>query len=364
MATSKRKFICDICERPSKRRRIVRQPSLDDVNDDCLRLILKHLPANDLNSMAMCGRHYRAARSHESLDQARTGTILCSTNTSLTTIYDALVKQGMNQARNRSTLKLVNIENVPPLVEGTGVGRVIPHICSLAVSFRHPFVRTVWHQTLEAIIKMLPNLEEIDFADMICHGFQFCNIERDCRMLKRFSWSGSFGTMRLNGGNFAESSSAVTELYLDDTEFSHDGWHDGCSESLLLLHEEDVDLDEDIFHLYGRRPEYHHGDEDDDENHNIAFEQEEDQLLLMPEEVEDLGGENRYMFRQCRHLQRLSITNATWRDGLQPRQQVTQDMLIDVARHHPTLRWLKSDLTEENIAMIQREKPEMIFVSE
>ena len=43
---------------------------------------------------------------------------------------------------------------------------------------------------------------------------------------------------------------------------------------------------------------------------------------------------------------------------------VSQAMLIKMVRNHPTLRWLRSDLTEENITMLQRERPDITFVSE
>ena len=44
-------------------------------------------------------------------------------------------------------------------------------------------------------------------------------------------------------------------------------------------------------------------------------------------------------------------------------QPVRQEMLIKMVRLHPTLRWLRSDLTKENIAMLQQERPEITFVS-
>jgi len=52
--------------------------SLDTVNDDCLMLIMKNLPARDLNSFAPCNHYYREARRDPSLDHTRTGTIVLS----------------------------------------------------------------------------------------------------------------------------------------------------------------------------------------------------------------------------------------------------------------------------------------------
>jgi hypothetical protein len=39
-------------------------------------------------------------------------------------------------------------------------------------------------------------------------------------------------------------------------------------------------------------------------------------------------------------------------------------MLIKMVRLHPTLRWLRSDLSEENVAMLKQERPEITFVSD
>lgn len=40
------------------------------------------------------------------------------------------------------------------------------------------------------------------------------------------------------------------------------------------------------------------------------------------------------------------------------------EMLIKMVRLHPTLRWLRSDLTEENVAMLKQERPDQTFLSD
>jgi hypothetical protein len=53
-----------------------------------------------------------------------------------------------------------------------------------------------------------------------------------------------------------------------------------------------------------------------------------------------------------------------WAGGL--RKLVTQELLIKMVRRliAPTLRWLRSDLTQENIVLLQQERPGITFVSE
>lgn len=76
------------------------------------------------------------------------------------------------------------------------------------------------------------------------------------------------------------------------------------------------------------------------------------------------GSEGPYMWDLCRGLERLSMNNATWFCSVNhERVPVTQNMLIKMVRLHPTLRWLRSDLTKENIAMLEQERPEIAFVA-
>lgn len=75
-----------------------------------------------------------------------------------------------------------------------------------------------------------------------------------------------------------------------------------------------------------------------------------------------------YIFKHCRNLERLSMKNATWSTSTShwalPPEPIPQEMIVKMVRHHPTLRWLKSDLSPENVAMLQQEKPNITFETE
>jgi hypothetical protein len=70
------------------------------------------------------------------------------------------------------------------------------------------------------------------------------------------------------------------------------------------------------------------------------------------------------MLMRCKHLERLSIKNSTYFQNGKEVQLVPQGMIIKFVRHTPTLRWLRSDLTEENVAMLQQERPAITFVTD
>jgi hypothetical protein len=42
---------------------------------------------------------------------------------------------------------------------------------------------------------------------------------------------------------------------------------------------------------------------------------------------------------------------------------MSQEMLMDFVRSAPSLQWFRSDLTPENVAMLQRERPGVTFAS-
>lgn len=66
----------------------------------------------------------------------------------------------------------------------------------------------------------------------------------------------------------------------------------------------------------------------------------------------------------CR-LERLGIKNYAWAgNGQKEYGPMPQEILIKMVRRHPNLRWLRSDLSEENVAMLQQERPEITFVSD
>jgi hypothetical protein len=46
-----------------------------------------------------------------------------------------------------------------------------------------------------------------------------------------------------------------------------------------------------------------------------------------------------------------------------PKHTITQEMFLKMIRGLPNLRWIKSDLTQDSIAFLQQERPDITFVS-
>ena len=76
-------------ERPFQRQNLqleadAMEVSLDDINDHCILEILGYFSVEELNSaIVFISQRYHDLRNHDSLDQTRTGTIMCTENTNL-----------------------------------------------------------------------------------------------------------------------------------------------------------------------------------------------------------------------------------------------------------------------------------------
>lgn len=78
---------------------VVIPPSLDCVNDDCLLLILSYMPADVLNSVAICSKRWCAAPAHETLD-------LVSAGSTIDSVVDSIINNEWNNVCQGRRTKL------------------------------------------------------------------------------------------------------------------------------------------------------------------------------------------------------------------------------------------------------------------
>ena len=108
---------------------------LIDLNSDCLVNILSCLPNDDMDSVAICSKSCREARASDTLDQTRTGTIMCTENTTLESIHGAFVRQGWAEVftGNRTRLKVVGLGRMPMIRRDVEVSpnHALPNVTSL-----------------------------------------------------------------------------------------------------------------------------------------------------------------------------------------------------------------------------------------
>ena len=312
-------------ELPEKTMAVARNAlSFDGLNSDCVVHILSFLPFEDMNSFAICSRHCRETRSNEFLDQTRTGTIVCSEamSTTVTSFFFSLYAARNTFTVNHTCLKVIGLEKL----ENEFLARSMPPFLSvtcLELSL-NPNERNgstlIKNCPLMSLSRFLPNVRELILSDVGFHVDLGCFVRR-LPNLKRVAWKG--GMAGLEGANFGNSSQ-LTELFLDECRF--------------------------VYSI------------SDDQSRRTR------EALAMFS-TDTAGGRNRYILRHCTNLEHLSIMGATWstvgRDHqVAKNEPIPQEMLMKMVRCHPTLRWLRSDLTEENVDILKQERPEVAFVTD
>jgi hypothetical protein len=88
---------------------------------------------------------------------------------------------------------------------------------------------------------------------------------------------------------------------------------------------------------------------------------------LFNDDDEGGRGASRCIFHRCvDQLERVSLRNATYYgygDRVADAKSIPQRGLIEFVRRATNLRWFRSDLTPENVAMLRRERPDVTFAS-
>lgn len=303
---------------PNKRHRVggsannAQTASFDDLNNDYLVNILSFLPAEDMNTVAICSRSCREARKNESLDQTRTAIIIIRQGTTVESLFHTITTNEWHLVftGNRTSLKIAGIERLPsenirePLLQLPGVVNI-----DLSISQEAPN-RNVHENCVSSLIEMCPNLQYIDLSYLLAAPYDvFPSFTSPTRVTSNGCRGLSiFGTIQQYN---------ITELCLDSASFTTN-----------------YSIDE-ATRYYGTM-------------------------------VEDGGDASIYMLGTGQQaLEGLSIKNAGWRhyqNGFDY-EHFPQEVIIKFVRLHPSLRWLRSDLTEENVAMLKEERPDIEFVS-
>ena len=203
---------------------------MDNINDHCVLAILKCLSVEELNSVVVVlSSRYNELRNHDSLDQTRTGTIVCTENTTLESIRNAFVAQEWNQvfSGNRTRLKIVGLERMADI--DTRVPRTVdfllPNVSCLDISVTpsaQAETREISSSIIADFVIMLPNLQEIDLdyrrMSLMSMRYLVVNVSA-CRKLKwntsksnRHGWCNAFIAFRLFDGAVSRQLSVVVVL--------------------------------------------------------------------------------------------------------------------------------------------------------
>jgi hypothetical protein len=76
------------------------------------------------------------------------------------------------------------------------------------------------------------------------------------------------------------------------------------------------------------------------------------------------NGADWVLLQEYPNLERVTLKNADYSNSSDHHwKELPQEALIKFVRHSPNLRWFCSDLTQDNIAILKEERPEVVFCS-
>ncbi len=305
-----------------------------DLNNDCLVHILSFLEPEEMNDAMLINSDFCKARNADSLDQSRKAIINCTSDEAnllhlMQTIESKKWASGeFSGESNKRILKIIGLKshvwwdglqmqrdgfNYVNRVEEWLAERTdfkLTSVTSLDVSSSYTGI--VQPRIVQKIARILPNLQEGNFSHdgdspPLCYSIRdFCSF---CPSLCRLRFNRSIVNIFPPAVD-SEHAKQITELYLNGSMLTYDEWHDEWR-PMLSVHDT-----------------------------------------------------NEYIFHNFSNLQRLDIQNAFHQGFISDNpNKFCQEQLVKLVRSHPTLRWLKSDLTDENIALLKVERPEVILVN-
>jgi hypothetical protein len=307
----------------------------DNIPAECNVCILQFLDVNDLANVAQVSHYFNENSLHPSLPQNRTVTLTCvgrldkSTGTlsasPLPLLQKLRDKGALDQYQRFNKVKIIGhnlLANASiPEVRGMSPGRfLLPHVRSLDLSF--PSTALKKDTNLEVCILALlaftmPCLREIDLSNANVTESALRHFALACPALEKISWNNHQGNTLTSGTNTLLSGTALNachdlkEIYMDNSVFRYAS----------------VDIDDELAAI----------------------------------QDEGRGGRDYDIFSHCNtSLERVSLKNAKF-SFFGPTKSFLNLGLIKFVRNTPSLRWFRSDLSPESVAILQAERPEVTF---
>jgi hypothetical protein len=187
------------------------------------------------------------------------------------------------------------------------------------------------------VAEHLPNLRRITVSSSYVPGLYLEEVSGRCPNLTSLTWHGQARSLYLSGVVLGRG--GARDLYMDDCTFYE------CRDPFAAAANDEDDVDDD-----------------DDEGFTCMF-------------ASCVGTLERVSIRNARyfvHVFRGRRKNETQPPIFSPEEDrrvrsaakdLPQRAIVDFVRRAPNLRWLRSDLTPENVATLQRERPDVAFVS-
>jgi hypothetical protein len=299
--------------------------SFDKISLECNARILQFLDVDDLANAAQVSRRFNENSLHPSLPQNRTAMLTCVRRLDKSTgifscsplplLQKLRDKGALDQYQRFTKIKMIghNLLDSASYVEALNEvpdPRTLPYVRSLDLSFPSTALQKdkKFKVCVSAILSCtMPCLREIDLCNAHVAESALRHFAAQCPALEKITWNHHHGTTNMSG-KALNACQSLKELYMDNSVFT--------------------------FSIY------------------------EDYRLHL--------GSDDCIFSRCNtFLERVSLKNAgirfTYKPYTFPTLPMYQTCLIKFVRNTPSLRWFRSDLSPENIAILQAERPEVTF---
>ena len=315
-------------------------------NHDCLLTILAFLSWEDLNVFSLASKGCHRVRSDRSLDQTSSGTIELGNG----------------------------VSNVKELMDKARIEQWSNNFCG------H---RT--HLRLSGLTYLSSNIDPIDadFIDTIAPLHNVTSL--DCSMMPPALLCGHSSPSSPSSNKSKSSNPSRQNLrpwfFAPFEDYVDKGFAQGLTLSLLAPNVQSIDMSYLPLTMIGvawlteNNPkleiiQWNHSliwpISNDSENHFEALQYLkevylDDARMIFCADINDEVLWNT-LLNHAHHLQRVSLLGTRWyRKG--QLAELSQDYLLKFVRGTPTLRWFRSDLTPGNVQVLEKERPEVVFVS-
>jgi hypothetical protein len=322
-------------------------------SDDCLLDILNFLTFEDLNTFSLVSKECYNIRCNQYLDQTRSGTI-CISGKGVKSAVQLMekVKQGQwhkSFQGNRTHLRLQGLNHLSSDIESIDSSFVrkcspLASVTSLDCSEHEKYLASKnggmasrWLSRYEdyidkgfahglALSLLVPNLKEIDISLTSLTSMGVSWLAKHVKTLECIRWNHSLiWPVNHQAYDILRACQDLKELHIDDAR-------------LLFTPPRSTRRAAE----FNQDGVYNNDENNNDDNAN---------------EVEEMWAS---LAEYSQKIERISCRRAKWYQNSKFRT-FSQEGLMKFVRSAPRLKWFRSDLTPENIAILQQERPEIVF---
>lgn len=313
----------------------------------CLLPVLSFLSFDDLNSFSLVSKECYSLRCDNSLDQTRSGTIALGKGVESTVeLMDMIREQGWSKdfRGHRTHLRLSGLNHLSSDIESideqfikgcTPLRHVRSLDCSIPPSAAQQQGR--WLSRYEDYIDkgfsigltlslLVPNIRELDISYMPLTSLGVAWIAENNPKLEIIRWNRSLiWPINHHAFDILKACQNLKEIHIDEARL--------------------------LFCQSGRRRRLLQREEEG---------QPPPQVDAEPEDGLDFDALWTSLAENALNLTRVSCRGARWYSNAKF-SPISQESLIQFVRSAPNLRWFRSDLFKENLAILREERPEIVF---